>query len=258
MTEHRTDSGISYSRAGEGPAIVLIHGWCCDRSFLAPQHDHLAHRHTVLSLDLRGHGASAPPAEPAYAVSDFAEDVADVITDAGVASPVVVGHSLGGLVALEVAVRGAASAAVLLDPAPMLDARGRGYFQRSWHEVAADVDGSWRRRFIERIMLPGDVVRREEILRVVASVDPLVASEAMRGMADYDAARALSTLTVPTLIVSAAPSEDVTAARAIRPQLMTGQTVGAGHFIQIEVPEQVNAMIDRFLSQLPHVIAGAD
>ena len=43
------------------------------------------------------------------------------------------------------------------------------------------------------------------------------------------------------------PINDAAALRALNPVLRTGQTVGAGHFNQLEVPEQVNAMIERFL-----------
>jgi pimeloyl-ACP methyl ester carboxylesterase len=178
----------------------------------------------------------------------FADDVAEVIGDAGLVTPVVVGHSMGGLVALECAARGLASAAILLDPAPMLDERGRAYFARSWPEVADDADGSWRRRFAERTMLPGDRVRRTEILDGMAHVDPATAAASMRGMADYDAAAALAAVTVPLLVVSAAHPEDMRPVRHLCRHLVTGQTVGAGHFLQLEVPEQVNPMIDRFLA----------
>lgn len=258
MGEHRTASGLSYTRAGQGPSVVVVHGWCCDRSSLTAQLDHLCGNHMVLAPDLRGHGGSAQAGGPAqrvsddrrFAISDFADDVAEVARDAGLCSPVIIGHSLGGLVALELAARGAASAAVLLDPAPMLDGPAKAYFGRSWPAVATDADGSWRRRFAERIMLPTDRVRRAEILAGVASSDPAVAAAAMRGMADYDAAAALSAVTVPILVVSAARPEDMVPVRERCPHLVTGQVVGAGHFLQIEVPDQVNAMIDRFLTLL--------
>ena len=54
-------SGISlaYDVAGGGdPPIVFVHGWGCDRSYFAPQIEFFAPDHTVLALDLRGHGES--------------------------------------------------------------------------------------------------------------------------------------------------------------------------------------------------------
>ena len=53
---------------------------------------------------------------------------------------------------------------------------------------------------------------------------------------------------VPALHIGAEdPINDAAALRALNPSLRTGQTVGAGHFNQLEVPDQVNAMIERFL-----------
>jgi hypothetical protein len=50
------------------------------------------------------------------------------------------------------------------------------------------------------------------------------------------------------ILYAAKPSSDLARLRQLCPRVVTGQTVGAGHFHQIEVPEQVNAMIDRFLA----------
>lgn len=225
-----------------------MHGWCCDRSFLEPQRTHLASSRTVLALDLRGHGESEPANDDAYTVGDLADDVAAVAADAELTAPVVVGHSLGGLVALECAARGFASAAVLLEPAPILDARGKEYFLRSAAAVAQDGHGTWRRRFAERIMLPTDRVRRDDIIARMPLTDPSTAAAVMLGMGEYDAAEALGRVEVPVLIVSAARAEDLAPVRALCKSVTTGQTVGAGHFNQLEVPEQVNPMIDRFLA----------
>jgi hypothetical protein len=53
---------------------------------------------------------------------------------------------------------------------------------------------------------------------------------------------------VPALLISSgSPLSDLSRFRELTPQLVTGQTVGAGHFITLFVPEQVNAMIERFL-----------
>lgn len=239
---------LVYDRAGEGAGVVLVHGWCCDRSYLYPQFEHLSRDHTVVALDLRGHGESDPAADAAYAVENFADDVAAVTAHAGLEAPVVIGHSMGGLVALECAARGLASAAVLLDPAPILDERGKDHFLRSAADVAEDADGAWRRSFAERLFLATDEVRRDETLRGMPLAPVDVASAAMRGMGDYDAASALGRVRVPVLAISAAKAEDLRPVRRLCPTLVTGQTVGAGHFLQLEVPEQVNPMIDRFLS----------
>jgi pimeloyl-ACP methyl ester carboxylesterase len=64
----------------------------------------------------------------------------------------------------------------------------------------------------------------------------------------WDGETALKSCRVPLLSVAAAvPLTDPARLRELCPHAVTGQTVGAGHFLQLEVPEQVNAMIDRFL-----------
>lgn len=53
---------LAYEDRGAGkPAFVFVHGWTCNRSFFAPQAEHFARRHRVVSLDLRGHGESDKP-----------------------------------------------------------------------------------------------------------------------------------------------------------------------------------------------------
>lgn len=239
---------LSYTVAGSGPPMVLVHGWNSERSYLAPQFAHFAASRTVLALDWRGHGASAPASNGRYAVPDLALDVAAVLAAEGLARPVVVGHSLGALVALETAARGLAGAAVLLDPAPLVDVRGKAFFGRVAEHTRADESGTYRRRFVDRLFLPTDTVRRAEIIDRAARTPVAVAAPAAQAIADYDGAGALASTTVPVLMLCAAFRPDVGAIAALCPHLVTGQTVGAGHFHQLEVPEQVNPMIERFLA----------
>ncbi|MEV4754987.1 alpha/beta hydrolase [Micromonospora sp. NPDC049559] len=248
----RTAGGIrlAYEVAGAGdPPLVFVHGWCGDRGSFAPQLAHFARRHAVAALDLRGHGASDRP-EPddgTYDVPAFADDVLAVAAAAGFVRPVVVGHSLGGLVALACAARpGAVRAAVLVDPAPVRNERAKGYFARSAPEVAVDADASWRTAFAERLFLATDTAARDEVLAGMGRVPPAVAAAAMRGMAEFDGGSALDAASVPLLILHADTVER--GLRDGRPYVTTGQTVGAGHFAHREVPDQVNAMIERFLA----------
>lgn len=247
---------IAYQSAGAGgPALVFVHGWCCDRSYFAPQFRHFAARHAVVSLDLHGHGASDRPAPGPgrYDVAAFADDVLAVATAAGAERPVVVGHSLGGLVALECAARpGAARAAVLVDPAPVVSERGKANFARSVAAVAADVDGSWRRRFLGGLFGPADTVRRDETLAGAADTPVEIAAAGMRAMAEFDGAGALDRVAVPVLLISAGEPESALRGRR---GVTFGRTVGAGHFNHLEVPDQVDPMIERFL--LVNDLAGA-
>lgn len=87
---------------GAEPALVLVHGFTdTSRSFslLAP---HLAGRRLIMP-DLRGHGAS--PAGKGFAIADFADDIAGLIRHLQLDRPIVVGHSLGAMVAIALAAR---------------------------------------------------------------------------------------------------------------------------------------------------------
>lgn len=97
--EITTDDGvaIAYDVTGSGPVLVLVHGITESRHSWDPLLADLAADHTVVRVDLRGHGRSG--SGDAYDPIRMAADVAAVVAAAGLADPVVVGHSLGGIVA---------------------------------------------------------------------------------------------------------------------------------------------------------------
>jgi pimeloyl-ACP methyl ester carboxylesterase len=83
----------------------------------------------------------------------------------------------------------------------------------------------------------------------MASAPQHVMAAAAEDVFTRDAAATAAACRVPFLfITAAAPRSDLAQLRELCPQLVVGQTVGAGHFAQLLVPEQVNAMIARFLA----------
>lgn len=88
---------LAYAVAGQGPALLLIHGITESRSTWDPLIPALAAGHRVVSVDLPGHGESG--AETNYDIRALAGDVAHVVDALSLPAPMVVGHSLGGLVA---------------------------------------------------------------------------------------------------------------------------------------------------------------
>jgi pimeloyl-ACP methyl ester carboxylesterase len=87
---------IAYSEAGDGPALVLVHGITESRRAWDPIVPALTDRWRVVSLDLRGHGDS--DRRDPYDPITLANDVATVVAATGVEDPLMVGHSLGGIV----------------------------------------------------------------------------------------------------------------------------------------------------------------
>jgi pimeloyl-ACP methyl ester carboxylesterase len=94
---------ISYRVRGEGkPAVVFVHGWTAHQGNWEYQVKHFAESHTVVTLDLGGHGESGR-GRASWIVPAFGEDVAAVVTELDLDEVVLVGHSLGGPVVVAAA-----------------------------------------------------------------------------------------------------------------------------------------------------------
>lgn len=132
--------------AGPAPAVVLLHAGVADRRMWGPVAGHLGRAFRVVSPDLRGFGESPLPPEE-YADAD---DVAALLDHLGIDDAAVVGASLGGRVALELATRHPARVRqlVLLNPAlrgvePTADAEAFDAAEEAYLE-AGDVEGAVR------------------------------------------------------------------------------------------------------------------
>jgi pimeloyl-ACP methyl ester carboxylesterase len=93
---------VCFHRAGSGPALVLIHGITSSAQTWRPVFDRLAERHDVVAPDLQGHGLSAKPRGD-YSLGAHASGIRDLLLAIGVDRATVVGHSLGGGVAMQLA-----------------------------------------------------------------------------------------------------------------------------------------------------------
>ena len=252
----RDGVALFYEQAGEGdPSILLVHGWCCDHTYFAPQFEHFASRgHRAVAVDLRGHGRSDKPQQD-YTMRLFADDLAWICDRIGAEKPLVVGHSMGGIVAFDLAARypDLPSAVVMLDAAVILPAgvrpailgflemlRGPGYREALRGYVA------------NSLFIPtDDQERKERVLEGMSSAPQHVVVSAFEGLRDYNPTEATGGLAMPAVYIAAdelQPRSDMARFHELAPQVLYGKTVGSGHFCQLEVPEQVNAMIERFLA----------
>lgn len=102
--QHLTVHGhrVAYRLAGEGPPLVLIHGITSSSESWGEVGTKLTERHTVLAPDLIGHGQSAKPRGD-YSMGAFASGVRDLVVALGIGPATIVGHSLGGGVAMQFA-----------------------------------------------------------------------------------------------------------------------------------------------------------
>ncbi|MDQ4008283.1 MAG: alpha/beta fold hydrolase [Actinomycetota bacterium] len=92
----------AYVKAGQGPVLLLLHGMGCDHRTWYPVLSRLARHFTVIAPDLLGHGESDKPRGD-YSVAGYANGMRDLLTVLGIDKATVVGHSLGGGVAMQFA-----------------------------------------------------------------------------------------------------------------------------------------------------------
>ena len=243
--------------------LVLINGWTGDHGIFMPQIAHFSASRRVVAVNLRGHGAS-DAAEQEYTMAGLAEDIAWQCNVLGLEKPVVIGHSLGGAIALELCGRypDLASGMVMIDSIVMsppslreapalrelLDGiAGPEYLAVSrasaWN-IGCDFDTPARRREIyEEYILPPCETTPQHVAY----------STLKNAVLNYDPAPAATACKIPMAYISAdvplvQMSRDLNRLRQLCPQLVTAKTLLAGHFSTIEVSEQVNAMLDRFLA----------
>ena len=243
---------LYYEETGAGePAMVFVHGWCCDRTHFAPQAAHFSATRCCVSLDLRGHGESDKPAD-GYTIPAFAEDVAFVCDELGLRKPVIVGHSMGGAIALSLAARRPElpSAIVMLDGAILQPAALDAVVAELNPAMHSDAYLEPLTQIFHGMFMPTDDAARHERIVASATATPrhvLIAE--WDALWSNDAEADAAACKVPALYVGAhAPAADMTRVREAMPHAIVAQTAGAGHFHQLEVPDQVNAMIERFLA----------
>ena len=92
----------AFLRAGSGPALLVLHGIGNNCQTWSGVIDRLAETHTVIAPDLLGHGASDKPRGD-YSISAYANGMRDLLTVLDIERATVVGHSLGGGIALQLA-----------------------------------------------------------------------------------------------------------------------------------------------------------
>jgi pimeloyl-ACP methyl ester carboxylesterase len=120
---------LSTTDDGEGPAILFVHGLGCDSTDWLSQLARFRATRRVIAIDLRGHGRSSVPEGP-YDPPTFVADLAAVLGHLGVDSCVVVGHSLGGLIAAALAIEHPerVGAVIAIDP-PWGPVESRGLYE---------------------------------------------------------------------------------------------------------------------------------
>ena len=265
VLEHR-GCRLAYRVSGDGPPVLFIQGVAVHGDGWRPQIDALSASHRCLSFDNRGMGQSQPHAG-ALSVAQLADDALALMDAQGIPSAHVVGHSLGGLIAQELALtaRPRVRSLSLL----CTFARGRDVTRPSlWmlsHALRTRLGPRRQRRhaFLEVVMPPG-VLSTADRDALAARLAPLfghdladappVAMKQLAAMRKHDTTARLAELTgVPTLVVSAVhdriapPSLGRGLAGAI-PGSRYVEVDDASHGVPIQCADRINALLSEHLS----------
>lgn len=183
---------IAYDLCGQGQAtVVLIHGWCIDRSYWSRQQEALCEKYQTLTLDLPGHGESGSNRDQ-WTVEQFGKDVSTLIDQLELDNLVLVGHSMGGDVMLETAflqkdkIKGIIGIDTFKDTGHIPDSTEQagidGFMQyiRSDFKGAADVFAG-QFLFSEQT----DSLSRTRILKSIKSADTTRAVTILESIFDY-------------------------------------------------------------------------
>ena len=242
---------IYYEVAGQGPAILLTHGFAASSKMFAQTVPPLAADHTVITWDMRGDGRTDYPEDPArYSVPLVMGDMAALLDAAGADRGVILGHSVGGYLALEFYLAHPERVEALV-----LEDTGPGYRKdegrQGWNDMAEAyaVD-------LEEKDLDGLHDSEELDPSVHRSATGLV--KAARGiLKQYDARviASLESIAVPVLIVVGEQDENFVNPSKYMAAKIPGARLeiiaGAGHSPNMAQPEAFDAAFRSFLSGLP-------
>jgi pimeloyl-ACP methyl ester carboxylesterase len=257
---------LAFEVEGSGPPVVLVQGVGVAGSGWTPQVRGLRSRFQCLTFDNRGMGASQP-AGAAITVRQLAEDALWLMTHLGWDSAHVVGHSLGGPVALEMALSHPQRVRSLSLLCTL--ARGRDATRLTWRMLLLGLRSrigprrARRRAFLEMVMPPATLreVDRDRLAAELAPLfghdladQPAIALKQLSALRAYDASDRVGRIAVPTLVMSAAhdPIAPPRYGRALAEAIPGARFLefdDASHGLPIQHAERVNALLIEHLQQ---------
>jgi pimeloyl-ACP methyl ester carboxylesterase len=237
---------------GSGPAVLFTHGFASSSHMFAVTVADLSTDHTTITWDIRGHGKSDSPADPAeYSVDLSLSDMAGILDAAGARRAVLVGHSLGGYLSLEFTFANPDRVEGLV-----LVGTGPGYrkdeARAAWNQMAeryaADLDERGLDGMPSSAELDAGVHRSAEGLALAA--------RGILSQRDGHVLEALPTIAAPTLVVVGEHDEPFQAAsRYMAAKIPDAELVvidGAGHAPPVTHPNEFNAALRSFLAERVH------
>ena len=244
---------LAWREAGEGPALVCLHGLNGNASSWVRQYEALAGRCRVVGWDAPGYGGSDP--RPAPSVETYADAVAELLDALGIDSCSLLGHSMGGLIAPNVVHRHPGRVERLVLSGTRVGysgaaAAGLARRVRDFDEMSAEAFGRARAR---TMVSSGAAAGVEQAVAAVAAEvrrEGYLAGVALLGKADNRAV--LGGLDVPVLAIGGgddaiAPPQCLEEIGSLVAEARVERIEGVAHAAYIEAPDRYNALLVDFL-----------
>ena len=248
---------VAYRDAGDGPPLILLHGFLCDSRCWRPQLADLSDRFRVVAWDAPGAGLSSDPPDP-FTITDWARCLAQFLDVLGIERAHVLGLSWGGILAQEF---------YRLYPSRVLALILCGTYA-GWKGSLTESACRERlkRCLLESSLPPEDVVARfvpeffaegasqdieEEMSAIVSDFHPLGFRLMAKSSADTDTTDLLPNIEMPTLLLwgdddRRCPMNIAEQLRGAIPDAELAVIANAGHLSNMERPAEFNAEVRRF------------
>ena len=250
---------LYYEIHGEGQPVLLIHGLGSSTRDWDLQVPALAARFKVVTFDVRGHARSEKPRQR-YSVKLFADDTAALIRALDLAPVHVIGISMGGMIAFQLAVDAPelVRSLVIVNSGPAMPIKTLAQRLMIWTRVAIVRIRGMRKMgevLADKLLpKPEHAAMRAQFVERWAANDPTAYLSSLRGLVNWTVMDALPQIDRPVLVLTA--DQDYTplafkqayAAMMKRAELVVIED--ARHFAPIERPEPFNAALLAFLNRV--------
>ena len=244
---------------GAGPEVLLIHGIGSSSADFNPVIHGMGDFCQPIAIDLRGHGASGQPAS-GYRYSDYIRDLELVLADLHMEHPIILGHSLGGIITLMWAAKNPeVPRALIIEDSPLRSGEDFREAFEGWlqlnalpHEVAkawyAERNPHWSPELVEQRSFDMVNTARSAIEELQS------ASLANEGL---DTVGELGNIRAPLLFLRGDPesgsmvnNDDLLSLQQLLPQMHVEEFPGAGHTIHRSHPDAWLEMVQQFIEGL--------
>ena len=247
---------VAYQVVGSGkPALVFVHGFCCDQSYWEAQVPHFARQYKVVTIDLAGHGESGM-GRKTWSSTAFGDDVVAVIKELDLDQVILIGHSMGGSVIVQAArqmpecVMGLVGVDTFRDVEQTRDREQTKVFLAALQASFVDTV----RQFVKERFTPGsDPILVERVAADMSAAPPEVGSGIVRDMfmESPALAPAFEEIRVPIrCIASDRNTVNVEAAQRHASSFQVVYVADVGHFVMMEDPDTFNRLLGEIVKEI--------